>query len=190
MPVKAIATVIQNNTSGFASRKSEDIETVKDFEGKVYGGWGSPSEEAVLNAIMTNGGADYSKLTITNVSTDDFFAATEKDIDLVWIFEGWTGIEAKLKGVELNYLPVKDLDPALNYYTPILIAGNELINNDPDKVKNFLKATLKVINMLSIILRKRERYCSNMLPSLTGKWCLRARNSWPVNMLRMLLTGV
>ena len=65
----------------------------------------------------------------------------KKDIDLVWIFEGWTGIEAKLKGVELNYLPVKDLDQALNYYTPILIAGNDLINNDPDKVRNFLKAT-------------------------------------------------
>ena len=34
LPVKAIAAVIQNNTSGFASRKSENIETVKDFEGK------------------------------------------------------------------------------------------------------------------------------------------------------------
>lgn len=140
LPVKAIATIIQENTSGFASRKSEGIKSVKDFEGKVYGGWGSPSEEAVLKAIMTDAGANYTKLSNTNIGTDDFFAATEKSIDIVWIFEGWTGIEARLKGVELNYLPVKDMNEALNYYTPILITSNDLIKNDPEKVRKFLKA--------------------------------------------------
>ncbi|NTW73083.1 MAG: ABC transporter substrate-binding protein [Eubacteriaceae bacterium] len=143
LPVKAIATIIQNNTSGFASRKTAGINTVKDFEGKVYGGWGSPSEEAVLKAVMTKAGADYTKLNVTNIGTDDFFAATEKEIDLVWIFEGWTGIEAKLKGIDLNYVAVKDLDPALNYYTPLLITNNELISNDPEKVEKFLRATAK-----------------------------------------------
>ncbi len=143
LPVTAIATIIQNNTSGFASRKTANIETVMDFEGKVYGGWGSPSEEAILNAIMTNAGADYETLTNTNIGTDDFFAATEKEIDLVWIFEGWTAIEARLRGIELNYMPIKDLDDALNYYTPILVANNDTIKNNPEKVEAFLRAVEK-----------------------------------------------
>lgn len=141
LPVRAIATVIQDNTSGFASPKSKNIETVKDFEGKTYGGWGSPSEEAILKAIMKENDADYDKLKNISIGEDDFFAATEKNIDIAWIFEGWTGVEAKLKGIDLNYIPVKDLHPDLNYYTPILITNNKLIENNRDKVQKFINAS-------------------------------------------------
>ena len=48
IPVVSIAAVIQHNTSAFASLKDSNIRTVRDFEGKRYGGWGSPVEEAVL----------------------------------------------------------------------------------------------------------------------------------------------
>ncbi len=143
LPVKAIATIIQHNTSGFAAPKSKNIKTPKDFEGKVYGGWGSPSEEAVLKAVMEKSGGDFSKVKIVNIGNDDFFAATKKNIDFAWIFEGWTGIQAKLKGEQLDYIPVKDLDPALDYYTPILISSNKLISKNPEKVKKFLAATAK-----------------------------------------------
>lgn len=143
VPVKAIATIIQHNTSGFAAPKSKNIKTVKDFEGKTYGGWGSPSEEAVLKAVMEKNGADYSKLKNVNMGNDDFFTATQKNIDFAWIFEGWTGIEAKTKGIDLDYIPVKDLDPALDYYTPILITSNSIIKDNPEKAKKFLRATEK-----------------------------------------------
>lgn len=124
LPIKAIATIIQDNTSGFASPKTKNITTVKDFEGKTYAGWGSPGEEAVLKLVMSKNGADYTKLRNVSIGNDDFFAATEKNIDMAWIFEGWTGIEAKLRGIELNYIAVKD-------------------NENPEKVKKFLKATEK-----------------------------------------------
>lgn len=143
LPIKAIATIMQHNTSGFAAPKSKNIKSVKDFEGKTYGGWGAPSEEAVLKAVMEKNGADYSKLKNVNIGNDDFFAATQKNIDFAWIFEGWTGVEAKIKGVPIDYIPVKDLDPALDYYTPILITNNNIIKNNPDKAKKFLKATQK-----------------------------------------------
>ncbi|MBB6670395.1 ABC transporter substrate-binding protein [Cohnella nanjingensis] len=141
LPIKAVATLLQHNTSGFAAPKSKHIQSVKDFEGKVYGGWGSPSEEAVLQAVMEKNGADYAKLKRVDIGSDDFFAATSKNVDFAWIFEGWTGIEAKERGIELNYLPARELDPALDYYTPILIAGTKTIKNQPDKVRKFLKAT-------------------------------------------------
>ncbi|WP_199408960.1 ABC transporter substrate-binding protein [Cohnella sp. OV330] len=141
LPIKAVATLIQHNTSGFASPKDKNITSPKDFEGKVYGGWGSPSEEAVLQAVMEKDGADYGKLKRVDIGSDDFFAATSKNVDFAWIFEGWTGIEAKNRGVEINYIAAKDLDPALDYYTPILIAGTKTLKDDPDKARKFLKAT-------------------------------------------------
>jgi len=141
LPIKAVATIIQHNTSGFAAPKSKNIQGPKDFEGKVYGGWGSPSEEAILQAVMEKSGADYSKLTQVDIGNDDFFAATTKNVDFAWIFEGWTGIEAKIRGVDINYIPARELDSALDYYTPVLITGTKTIAEHPDKVRKFLKAT-------------------------------------------------
>lgn len=40
LPIKAIAAIIQHNTSGFASPTERGIKSPKDFEGKKYGGWG------------------------------------------------------------------------------------------------------------------------------------------------------
>ena len=38
IPIVSLAAVIQHNTSGFASLKEDGIVTVRDFEGKRYGG--------------------------------------------------------------------------------------------------------------------------------------------------------
>lgn len=143
LPIKAIATIIQHNTSGFASPKDKNITSPKDFEGKVYGGWGSPSEDAILDAVMKKNNKDFSKLEVVNVGEDDFFTAVNKNIDMMWIFEGWTGIEAKQKGVELNYIPLKDLDERLDYYTPVIISNETLLNDNPEIAKKFLSATTK-----------------------------------------------
>ena len=143
LPVKAIATVIQHNTSGFAAPVDKKIKSAKDFEGKTYGGWGSPSEEAIIKLAMKKKGADFSKLKRVDIGQDDYFTAIKKNIDFAWVFEGWTGVEAKLKKVNLDYLPVRDIDPALDYYTPVLISNNKTIKENPDLVKRFMAATSK-----------------------------------------------
>lgn len=143
LDIKAIAAVIQHNTSGFASKKDENIITPKDFEGKQYGGWGSPMEQATLEAMMNKDGADYSKLELVDIGALDFFAALETDIDFTWIFYGWDGVAAKNKDFPINFIKLQDFDPALDYYTPVLIASDELINTDPELVSKFLGATKK-----------------------------------------------
>lgn len=139
MPLVSIAAVIQHNTSGFASLKEANITSPKDFEGKRYGSWDSPSEQAVLAAIMTKSGADFNKVQIISGITD-FFSTIGRDADFEWIYAGWDGIEAKLRGMELNYIPLAELEPALDYYTPVLITSDNIIINSPDLVKRFLKA--------------------------------------------------
>jgi len=43
----------------------------------------------------------------------------------------------------LNYIPVRDLDPVFDFYTPVLIANDQLLNSDPELVRDFLEATSK-----------------------------------------------
>lgn len=142
LPIKAVAAVIQHNTSGFASPKEKNITTAKDFEGKTYGGWGSPSEEAVFKAVMKKNGADFNKLKIVNTGQDDFFAAM-KTVDFAWIFEGWDAVKASLIDYDLNFIPVKDLDGRLDYYTPLIISNETVLKDNPELAKKFLKATTK-----------------------------------------------
>lgn len=143
LPIKAIAAIIQHNTSGFASPVAKNIKSPKDFEGKTYGGWGSPSEEAIIKLAMEKNGSDFSKLKRVDIGQDDFFTATKKSIDFAWVFEGWDVVKSKILKEDLNYIPIKDIDPKLDYYTPIIITSKKIIDEDSDLVKKFMQATAK-----------------------------------------------
>ncbi len=142
LPIKAIATIIQHNTSGFVTYEGKDINSPKDFEGKTYAGWGGPGEEAVLKAVMTQDGADFSKLNMV-ISDGSGFEALKDKVDVMWFFEGWDNIKCELADFPINYMPVRDLDSRLDYYTPVIIANNDTLENNPEMVKKFLEATEK-----------------------------------------------
>lgn len=142
LPIKAIATVIQHNTSGFAAYKGKNITSPKDFEGKTYSGWGSPGEEAVIHAVMEKSGADFKQLKM--ITTDRLsYDMLKEDIDIIWMFWAWDGIGAKRQGIDVNYMELRELDPRLDYYTPVIIANNSTLEKDPEMVKAFLAATTK-----------------------------------------------
>lgn len=140
VPALSIAAIIQHNTSGFASPVAKNITSPKDFEGKVYGGWGSPVEAAVIESVMQLEGANASKVDFVNIGDVDFFTAVQRDIDFAWAFYAWTGIEAELRDFPLNMIYVKDLASQLDYYTPILITSEKLAKEDPELVKAFMRA--------------------------------------------------
>lgn len=143
VPLVSIAAIIQHNTSGFAAPQDRGIKSPKDFEGKTYGGWGSPAEEASMKAIMDPEGGDVKKVKLVNIGDADYFTAVKRDIDFAWIFYAWTGIEAELRGEHVDMLYLKDYAPQLDYYTPVLITSEKQISEDPELVKAFLKATSK-----------------------------------------------
>ncbi len=142
LPIKAIAAIIQHNTSGFVSLADSGIVSPADFEGKTYAGWGGPGESAVLEACMTQAGADFSKLGMV-ISDGSGFEALGKSCDLMWFFEGWDSVMAEMNGVALNYMACRDLDERLDYYTPVIIASDAVLEEDPEMVSAFLRATAK-----------------------------------------------
>ncbi len=142
LPIRAIATILQHNTSGFVSLKSERIETVKDFEGKVYAGWQAPSEEAVIKSLMKQAGADFKKVTMVGADGSGF-AALGNGVDLQWDFEGWAVLKGRLDGYDLNYIPLKELDERLDYYTPLFITNESMLTQAPETVKAFVQAVKK-----------------------------------------------
>lgn len=143
VPLVSIAAVIQHNTSGFASPADKNIKTPKDFAGKTYGGWGSPAEKSVIESLMKKENADVGKVKIVNIGDADFFTAVKKDIDFAWIYYGWTGVEAELRGDKINMVYLTDYSDKLDYYTPVLTTNEKMISQSPETVKAFVKAAAK-----------------------------------------------
>jgi ABC-type nitrate/sulfonate/bicarbonate transport system substrate-binding protein len=143
VPIVSIAAVIQHNTSGFASLKEDNIASPKDFENKRYGGWGSPAEEAILKSLMGKYDADFSTVDFVNVGEADWFSTIGKEVDFTWIFYGWTGVEAELRGLDINYIELAKEDPALDYYTPVIITNEDMIKENPETIKAFMRAVTK-----------------------------------------------
>ena len=142
IPLVSIAAIIQHNTSGFASLKKAGITSPQGFAGKRYGSWDSPSEQAILKSIMDKNKADFASVKIIS-GVYDFFSTIGKDADFEWIYYGWDGVEANRRGIELNYIALKDLDPVFDYYTPVIISSEQQILSKPETAKKFLAAVSK-----------------------------------------------
>jgi ABC-type nitrate/sulfonate/bicarbonate transport system substrate-binding protein len=142
LPIKAVATIIQHNTSGFVSLADSGITSPADFEGKTYAGWGGAGESAVLEACMTQAGADFSKLDMV-ISDGTGFEALGNSCDIMWFFEAWDNVMADINGCELNYMECRQLDERLDYYTPVIITSDAVIESDPEMISAFLRATAK-----------------------------------------------
>lgn len=143
LPVKSIAAIIQHNTSGFASPVDKNIKTAKDFEGKKYGGWGSPMEEAMLKGLMKIEGGDFDKLETVDIDSLDFFTSVKDHVDFTWIYYGWDGVAAELQNYDINFIKLQDVEPALDFYTPTIIAHDDLLEQRPQLAEKFLRATSK-----------------------------------------------
>lgn len=144
LPITAVAAVTQHNTSGILSRAGDGIDSPKGLTGKTYSTWESPIELAMLENVVTSDGGDYSKIKlIPNDITDEPAALAAKQTDAVWIFYGWSGINSKIENVDCDYWAFSDINPVFDYYTPVIIASNQFLEESSDISKAFLSATKK-----------------------------------------------
>ena len=142
--VTAVAGLIQHNTSGIISRAGEGIDSPKGMSNKTYSTWESPIELATLEQVVNEDGGDFDSIKlIPNTITDEPAALKENQTDAIWVFYGWGGINADIEGVDCDFFYFSDIDDVFDYYTPILIANNEFLEENPDTAKAFIEATKK-----------------------------------------------
>ena len=144
LPVTAVASVIQHNTSGIISRAGEGMDTPKGMEGHTYATWNGAIELATLEEVVKADGGDYSKVElIPSTVTDEVSALKTNSVDSIWIFYAWAGVKTELEGLETDYFAFADIDPVFDYYTPVIIAGNRFLEENPETAKAFMEAASK-----------------------------------------------
>ena len=141
LPNTAVAALIQHNTSGIISRKGEGMERPKGLEGKKYATWDAPIEKAMMQNVVEKDGGDFSKVElIPSTVTDEVSALKSKSVDAIWIFYAWAGVATEVADLETDYFAFKDINPVFDYYTPVVIANNDFLEEKPDTAKAFLQA--------------------------------------------------
>lgn len=144
MPIEAVAAILQHNTSGIVSRKGEGMDRPKGMEGKKYATWDLDLEKATIKNVVEADGGDFSKIEmIPSTVTDEVSALESKSVDAIWIFYGWAGIACEVAGLETDYFAFKDINPALDFYTPVIIGNSDWMKENPDTAKAFLSAVQK-----------------------------------------------
>lgn len=140
-PVVSIAAIIQHNTSALVSLASSGMNSPRDFDGKIYGAFGAPYENAVVGEIIKHAGGKGVFKSVT-LSVDTMQALETHRIDFAWVFEGWEVIQAQRDGFKVNVFPIINYGIP-DYYTPNIISSPNEIKQKPDLLRKFMAATAR-----------------------------------------------
>lgn len=144
LPITAVAAVIQHNTSGIISRAGEGMDTPAGLEGHKYATWDMDVEKATIRQVMQADKGDFSKVQlIPSTVTDEVSALESRSVDAIWIFYAWAGIACETAGLDTDYFAFADIDPVFDFYTPVIVAGNDYLAEKPEQAKAFLAALSK-----------------------------------------------
>lgn len=144
MQVTAVAAILQHNSSCLIAKKGEGMDRPKGLEGKTFLTWESPVELAMMENIVTKDGGDWSKVKlIPNTVTDEAQDVNANPDHSIWVYYGWGVKNAEVQGVDVDTIMFNDINPIFDYYSPVLVANNDLLKNEPSVAEAFLDATRK-----------------------------------------------
>ena len=144
--ITSIATIMQTNTSSLIAPADRTIRRPRDLAGHTYGGFGGELEHALVDTLVRCDGGDPSTVRYAEVGNVDYSVGFKKHhYDAVWVFDGWDTIRMRdLQKMAVTTIPFRDhLDCIPDWYTPIIVARNDVIADNPKLVSAFLAATAK-----------------------------------------------
>jgi len=141
LPVVAVAALVEHNTSGILSLAEHGITRFRDLEGRTFGSWMIPLYDAmVLESVRLDGGNPDLVEFVPHMALDNI-TGLRREFEATWVFEGWDKVMAEQMGLDVNYFALRDMNPVFDYYTPVLITANDLLESD--LLVRFLRASAR-----------------------------------------------
>lgn len=138
IPFVSLALLTQNGDTELVALKSSGIDDPKKFEGKTIGYKVFPSFEYL--AILKATGVDRSKLQEVSVGFDPR-VLTEGRVDVLPVFK--SNEPNVLRKLGFDLYEFKPEDYGVNALGQIWITHADLLKEDPDLYRRFVKASLK-----------------------------------------------
>ena len=144
IPVVSIAAIVQSPLNSVMTLKGSGIIRPRDLIGKTVGYPGIPTDEPLLDTMLQNDGArgleDVSLVNVGfNLSAALIGGKVDGCVGCYWTHES---IAMENQGYPVNIMRVEDWGVP-KYYELILVTNQELIENDPEMVRRFVRAFVK-----------------------------------------------
>lgn len=143
IPVKSVGSVLQTQLNIILSLKDKEIQSPKELVGKQIGYSASAISEAQIKAMMEHVGADADSVTMTDVGFDLMSSMTTGNVDAtIGCMVNHEVPQMEKEGFEVNYFFPKEYGVP-DSYELILLAGEKQLEENPEKIERFLRATKK-----------------------------------------------
>ena len=213
VPIKSIGAVVQGPLNIVLSLKDKNITSPKDLEGKTVGYAGTELSEALIRSIMKNSGADPDSVKLVDVGFDLMSSMTTGNVDAtIGCLVNHEVPQMEEEGFELNYFPVSGYGIP-NYYEEIFLTNNKLLEEEPEVVAGFLRASKKGFDdfkadpdgCLAILMNNQneanfpltqsveEKSCETLLPLMEtadAEFLSQTEECWQENIDWMLENGL
>ncbi|NIZ47148.1 ABC transporter substrate-binding protein [Entomospira nematocerorum] len=140
LDIIAVAAILQENDSVLVALPESNIRSPRDFVGKRYLSYGGSNDINVVRTLMEIDGVKNPEVIVaTTGSMADLQALMRGEGDYVWLFRGWDVLAAELQGIELNEILIRDVAPALNYYTPMYLTTDRAMGKRVSDMQLFFE---------------------------------------------------
>ena len=139
--IKSVMAIIQHDASAIAVLASSGITRPRQLDGKTYAGFGGPSAEPMLKAIIKadGGKGDFKFVTLDSAAYEALY---NKTADFTIPFTAWEGVEAKERGIDLRYFQFSDYGFP-DFYQVVLACSDDFLAAHPDVARRFVGATVQ-----------------------------------------------
>lgn len=143
VPIVCVGALLQNSLNVVLSLKEKNISSPKDLIGKKVGYAGTALSEAEIEANMENVGASVKDIEFIDVGFDLLTAMTTGKVDAtIGSMVNHEVPQLEEQGFKVNYFYPTDYGIP-DYYELVLLAGEDEVRNNPEKLQKFLRAAQK-----------------------------------------------
>lgn len=139
VPIVAIAVIYRETPEALTSKKTLNIKEPRDLIGKtvgvVYG-----DDENLYRIMLKKNGIDEKSINEVPALTGISQILTDK-VDAKMAYEMNDAVLLELEGEDVNVLRFRDY--GVKVYADTIFTTKEMIENNPEKVKKFLRASIK-----------------------------------------------
>ncbi len=144
IPVKSVGALVQSPLNIILSLKEKNISSPKDLIGKKVGQSGSAISEGMIKSNMEYVGAtENANVELIDVGFDLMSSMTTGKVDAtIGCMVNHEVPQMEAEGFEIQYYYPNEYGVP-NYYELVLLAGNDTLQNNKQKIQKFLRASIK-----------------------------------------------
>lgn len=140
LPILSAMAILQHVATEIAVKADrDDIQSPKDLDGKVYAGFGLPTDEPLVRAIIQGAGGQ-GEFEIVTLQTAAYEALYAGEVDFTIPFVTWEGIEAELRGEPIKTFKFTDYGFP-DYYQVVLTVNEDFLKGNREVAQRFVRAS-------------------------------------------------